>query len=481
MDYLLPERKNYRRKTKIVATLGPASSSQKMIEKLFLEGVNVFRVNFSHGVTADHEARFKAIRAVEKKHNKPIAILADLQGPKLRIGTFKAGKVSLKIGQKFTFDSDKTAGDETRVCLPHPEVIKTLKKDSMIYLDDGNVRIKIIEAKKDCLIGKVIAGSKLSDRKGFNLPNVLLPIPALTTKDIKDLKTALDLGADWIAQSFVQTVEDVRQAKKLIKGRAALMAKIEKPAALANLEGIIKEVDGIMIARGDLGVEMPPEDVPPLQKQMVDMARSYGKPVIVATQMLESMVTAPVPTRAEASDVATAIYDGTDAVMLSAETASGQYPCEAVAMMRRIAKRVEQDGTYRRRMQSSHQLAIDDDSSDAISVAADDVADTIKAVAIVTYTTSGTTALRAARQRPSRIILSLTQNLETARRLSLSYGARPVHVPEMKEFEAIVQTAIETAKRLKYAKKGDDLVITAGVPFGVAGSTNTLRIVNINK
>lgn len=478
MQFLTNTDSNYRRNTKIVATLGPASNSPKMIDKLIKTGVNVFRVNFSHGDPADHIQTIKDIRAASEKNDRHIVVLADLQGPKLRLGTFKNTKVAIKKGQTFTFDSDKTPGDETRVYLPHPEVIKTLKKGDRIYLDDGKVRVEVTSKKEGALVTKVIAGQALSDRKGFNLPDVTLPIPALTAKDRKDLRIALDAGVDWIAQSFVQTPADVAEAKKLIAGRAGLIAKIEKPVALKNIGEIIDICDGIMLARGDLGVEIPAEDVPSVQKRIVKYTRNRGKPIIVATQMLESMITSPAPTRAEASDVATAIYDGADAVMLSGETAVGQYPIEAVSMMNRIASRVEQDKIYRKIMHEDHISAReeDGDASDAITIAADEVADIVKAAAIVTYTTSGSTALRMAKQRPSRPIICLTQNLDTARRLNLSYGVRSVHVPEEMEFESIVQRAVDVAKKLKFAKKGQRLVITAGVPFGTPGSTNTLRI-----
>lgn len=476
MKLFTQDNKNHKRATKIVATLGPASSTEDVIESLFLTGVNVFRVNFSHGEKKDHAARIDAIRAVEKKHKRPIAILADLQGPKLRIGTFKENKIALKNGQEFIFDNDKTPGDESRVYLPHPEILDLLDKDDKIFLDDGKVRMQITGKAKSKLTAKVIAGEALSDRKGFNLPGLTLPIPALTEKDRKDMTIALDLGADWIAQSFVQTAADVAEAKKLIGGRAKLLAKIEKPAALKNLEEIMDLVDGIMIARGDLGVEIPPEDVPSVQKRIVKLSRSMGKPVIVATQMLESMINSPAPTRAEASDVSTAIYDSADAVMLSAETAMGNYPLEAVNIMDRIAHRVEQDKLYRSIIDAEYYNADEGDASDAITIAADQVAADINAAAIVTYTTSGSTAIRASRQRPSQPILCLTQNEITARHLCLSYGVHAVHVPEKMEFEDVVKKATEIAKAKKFAKAKQRLVITAGVPFGTPGSTNTLRI-----
>lgn len=463
------------RNTKILATLGPASSDGKVIERLFKEGVDLFRINFSHGTVEDHAARVKAVRALEEKYDRPIGIVADLQGPKFRIGKFKDGAISLKKGQIIRFDLKNEAGDEKRVQLPHPEVIKTMKEGQHIFLDDGKVRVEIVKKGKDWLEAKVVAGKTLSDRKGFNVPGVTLPVPALTNKDRKDLVSALKLGADWIAQSFVQTPQDAAEAKKLIGGKAGLMVKVEKPSAIDHLDEILDICDGIMLARGDLGVELPPEDVPSIQKQVVKKARAVGKPVVVATQMLESMIKSPTPTRAEASDVANAVYDGTDAVMLSAETAAGDYPVEAVKIMNRILEKVEQDDTYKKVMDAIH-LDTEEDASDAITVAAEQVARDIHAACIVNYTTSGSTALRTARQRPAIPILCLTQSLHVARKLSVSYGVRGIHVTNVNSFAETVEAASTLAREKKMAKKGQRLVITAGVPFGTPGSTNVLRI-----
>lgn len=464
------------RRTKIVATLGPSSADHARIEALFRAGVDVFRLNFSHGTHEDHRKKVEIIRALEKEYSHPIGILADMQGPKLRIGTFRDGGITLKKNMKIRFDLDeKTPGDETRVALPHPEVIKSLEKGALILLDDGKVRVEITDKGKGHLIGKVIAGQKLSDRKGFNIPGIALPIAALTDKDKRDLPAALDMGVDWIAQSFVQRPEDVAEAKKLIGGRAALMVKLEKPAALDHFHTILELADGVMLARGDLGVEIPPEDVPGVQKRVVRRVRHAGKPVIVATQMLESMITNPAPTRAEASDVANAVYDGTDAVMLSAETASGKYPREAVTIMDRICQKVESDELYRKNIESDSPET-QEDSSDAITAAAYHVGQDIDAACIVNYTTSGSTALRTARQRPKRPIICLTQNKPVARRLSLSYGIHAVHVTDVKNTDGALKKANEVAKALGIAKKGQRLVLTAGVPFGTPGSTNLLRV-----
>lgn len=463
------------RQTKIVATLGPASGDPAIMRKLFEAGVDVFRMNFSHGTHEAHAKNLATARALEKEFDYPIAVLADLQGPKNRVGKFTNGSIEVKAGHIMRFDLDETPGDETRVCLPHPEVIAAMKPGSDILLDDGKVRVMIKEQGKDYLIGEIIAGSKISNNKGFNVPGVIIPGAALTDKDRIDLDAALEMGADWIAQSFVQTAADVAETKEIISGRAALMAKIEKPSAVERMAEILDHVDGIMLARGDLGVEIPPEDVPAVQKRIVRQTRNAGKPIIVATQMLESMIDNPRPTRAEASDVATAVYDGTDAVMLSAETASGQYPLEAVSIMNRILERTESDEAYRAIMNADHPKT-ENDASDAITVAATQVASDIGAKAIVNYTTSGSTALRTVRQRPDIPILCLSQNESTARRLMLSYGVRSFRVQEVSTFAETVQIATKIAGEQGYAETGERIVLTAGVPFGTPGSTNVLRI-----
>lgn len=463
------------RNTKILATLGPASSSEEMIEKLFCAGVDAFRLNFSHGDHKDHAERVKMIRSLEEKYARTTCIVADMQGPKLRIGTFEEGKIPLTKGMTIRLDQNETPGNEERVCLPHPEVMSALNVGSNILLDDGKVRFRIQEKGDDYLIAEVMAGSKLSDRKGFNIPNVILPIDALTEKDKKDLKAALDLGVDWIAQSFVQTADDVKYAKDLIDGRANLMAKIEKPSALESFSAILEHSDGIMLARGDLGVEIPPEQVPAWQKKIVRMTRNTGKPIVVATQMLESMIENARPTRAEASDVATAVYDGTDAVMLSAETAAGSYPLESVEIMDKICQSVERDDLYQKLMAADRPSNIKD-PSDAITASAYHVAQDIGVACIANFTASGSTAQRAARMRPAQPILTLSQSADTARRLALSYGVHPVHVPVATSFAQSVSMACTYAVSEGLAQKDERLVITAGVPFGQAGTTNSLRI-----
>ena len=464
-----------RRKAKILATLGPASSDAETIRALHEAGADVFRLNFSHGSQADHAERYRIIRELEQETGRPIGILQDLQGPKLRIGRFAEGEIYLKRGDAFRFDLSKEPGDQSRVCLPHREIFAAVEVGAHILLDDGKLRVEVVRRDDQSADCKVITGGPLSDRKGINVPTVLMPISPLTQKDRDDLRFGLELGVDWVALSFVQRPEDLAEAKRLIAGRAALMAKIEKPSAIDNLSGIVELADAIMVARGDLGVELPPEDVPGRQKEIVQTCRLAGKPVVVATQMLDSMVNAPAPTRAEASDVATAIYDGSDAVMLSAESAAGHYPVESVAMMDRIISRTEADASYRPII-TALKPEPEPTGADAISAAAAQVAQTISAAAIVTYTTSGSTALRAARERPVVPILMLTSELGTARRLAVLWGAHCVVSPDVSNFQEMVDKACAVAEAEEYAGHGDRLVITAGVPFGTPGSTNVLRI-----
>jgi pyruvate kinase len=464
------------RAVKIVSTIGPASSSREMIQRLFEAGADVFRLNFSHGTHEEHAERYRFIRDLEETYGRPVCVMADLQGPKIRVGDFAAGRVELQAGAAFTIDADPALGDEHRVSISNPEILTSLEPGHDLLLDDGKVRLKVIDGAADWVETEVVVGGPLSNHKGLNIPGALLPIAALTPKDRKDLTFALDLGADIIALSFVQRPDDVAEAKKLIQGRAAVLVKLEKPLAIQHLDEIVDLTDAVMVARGDLGVEAPPEDVPSLQKKIIQVSRNAGKPVIVATQMLESMIGSPTPTRAEASDVATAVFDGADAVMLSAETAAGKYPIEAVSIMDRIIQRAQSDPNYqlyvnRDRRQSSGSAA------DAITEAAGMVARTIQAAAIVTFTRTGSTTLRASRMRPSAPILGLTPELKTARRLALAWGVHSVHSQEIAEFADMVTYAAGVAKAQEFAVPGQRLVVTAGVPFGTPGSTNVLRIV----
>jgi len=461
--------------TKIVATLGPASSTTERLRTLFEAGADVFRLNFSHGQHEDHRQRVEQLRALEKEFKHPIAILLDLQGPKLRLGTFAKGPMVLKKGQTVRFDMNPEPGTTERIPLLHPEIFKAAKPGGLLLIDDGKVRLRIVAHDEETIEAEVEVAGTLSDRKGVNLPNLVLPMSPMTPKDHKDLAFGLSIGVDWIALSFVQHANDIAELKKMVAGRAAIMAKLEKPQAIEHLDEIIEQSDGIMVARGDLGVEMPPEAVPPLQKRILAACRIAGRPTIVATQMLESMINAPTPTRAEVSDVATAVYDGTDAVMLSAESASGSYPVEAVTMMDRILKSVETDPLYRRLMDASRHEP-EATTADAISAAARQCAHTLSAAAIVTYTNTGSTTLRAARERPDVRILCLTPNLDTARRMTLTWGVHPVRTEDAHSFGDMVQRAVRVARQQGMAKEGERLVVTAGVPFGTPGATNILRI-----
>ena len=463
------------RNAKIVATLGPASTSPEEVDALFRLGADVFRLNFSHGTHEEHKERYTAIRGVEDKYRRPIAVMGDIQGPKLRIGTFAEKRIHLAPGASFRFDLNPDAGDDQRVFLPHPEIFQALEVGTDLLLDDGRLRMRVEEAGEEHAVTRVITGGTLSDHKGVNVPNAVLPLSPITEKDRRDLAFALDMGVDWVALSFVQRPEDVAEARKLVQGRAGILAKLEKPQAIEHLEEIIQLSDAIMVARGDLGVEVPPETVPILQKRIIHACHQAGKPVIVATQMLDSMVHAPVPTRAEASDVATAIFDGADAVMLSAETAAGDYPTEAVGMMNRIIHRIEGDELSRTSTEAGRQLP-EHTSADAICAAARQVAGTVDAKAIVAYTSSGFSARRLARERPGVPILGLTAEPGVARRMAMVWGLHSTMCAQAENFADMVKKAQGVSMNEGFARPGDKLVIVAGVPFGTAGTTNILRI-----
>ena len=468
------------RKAKIIATLGPSSSDIKTIKKFYYAGADVFRLNFSHDVAATHIERFKQIRNLEKKINRPIGILMDLQGPKLRVGKFDNGPIFLKQGRKFVFDLDPKPGNKYRAYLPHKDIFKKIKKGNKILVDDGKLTLVVTYKNSHHIETKVKFSGFISSNKGFNIPNVLSNTGKLTAKDRDDLKLALKLGVDWIALSFIESAKDVLKFKKIIKNKASVLTKLEKPTALKNLHEIIKVSDGIMIARGDLGIEAPLETLPSEQKRIITACKQAGKPVVVATQMLDSMVNYPTPTRAEASDVATAIYDGTDAVMLSAETAIGLYPTESIKMMDKIIEKVEKDPIYLNINEASHVKA-ESTSEDALTESAKYVARIMSAKAIVTYTTSGSTALRAARERPDVPIMGISPDLNTARKLALVWGVHCIHTKDARNFKDMVLKAGRLAKKEKFAKKGDRVVITAGVPFGQSGATNVLRIASVDR
>ena len=478
----MPARDRVRRnrRTKIVATLGPASSTPEMIHRLFQCGADVFRLNFSHGAHADHAERMAMIREAEARFRRPIGVLADVQGPKLRVGKFSGGGVFLKPGQTLRLDLNPTPGDGRRVNLPHPEIIEAAHEGTTLLLDDGKLRLQVTRKGPDFLDTTVAVGGRLSDRKGVNVPDVVLPIPALTAKDREDLAFALDIGCDFIGLSFVQRPEDVSEARELIGNRAWIVSKLEKPQALEKLDEIIALSDAVMVARGDLGVELPPEMVPIAQKRIVRRARQLGKPVIVATQMLESMISAPTPTRAEASDVATAVYDGADAVMLSAETAAGQYPLEAIAIMDRIIQRVEEDAGWREGIDRTTPEA-EHVTSDAICAAAAEIARNVEAPAIAALTQSSRTALRLARQRPTAPILGMTPIEAVARRLALAWGVHAVVSPPAHTMTEAVGQALLLARRDGFIAFDQSVVVVAGVPFGQAGATNALRVATLTR
>jgi len=475
VQILFPPRK---RKVRILATLGPASSSPEMVAKLFLAGADAFRINMSHGGHEDKAALVANIRALEKEYGHATTILFDLQGPKLRIGKFEGGRVELKTGSTFVLDRDPTPGTAKRVQLPHHELFLALEKGARLLLDDGKLVLRVSRVEAERITTKVEVGGPLSNNKGLNVPDVVVPLAALTEKDRADLTFALDQGADWIALSFVQRPDDVAEARRLIGGKASLLVKIEKPAALDRLEEILELADAVMVARGDLGVELPPEQVPPLQKRIVELARRMGRPVVVATQMLESMIASPSPTRAEVSDVATAIYDGADAVMLSAESAAGAWPTEAVTMMDRIAQSVEADPSYHARVHFT-ETRPDATTADALAEAAGSIARTVAVAATICFTLSGSTARRLARERPTVPLLVLTPRLVTARRLGLLWGAHAVRTRDVASFEEMVGKSKRMALRHGVGKAGDRLVLMAGVPFGTPGSTNVLHVVRL--
>ena len=471
---------NRNRKAKILATLGPSSSSPNMIEKLFCAGSDVFRLNFSHGTIEEHRKNIEIIRSIEKKYNHPICVLADLQGPKLRVGSFVNKKENLTKGQEFFLDLKNKPGDKSRVNFPHSEIYEFLTPNTIILIDDGRLRMQIIDQKNNLLIAEVLNDSEISDNKGVNIPDTILPISSLTLKDKSDLSKALDMGVDWIAQSFVQTVDDVKELRKIVDSSASIMAKIEKPSAVKNIQEIIEEADGIMIARGDLGVELPPENIPSIQKKIINECRELGKPVVVATQMLESMIDNPTPTRAEASDVANAIYDGSDAVMLSAESAIGEYPVETVTLMNKIIESVEKDKeNYNVSVQNEIKNSKKINTTDAITSAAYSISQNASAKAIITFSVSGKTTSRMSKERAPVQIIGISPNINTARKLQIMWGVNSCYNDDANDTKEMVSIACTVAKNNNIAEPGDSVVITAGVPFGNAGTTNLLRIAKI--
>jgi len=468
------------RRVKIVATLGPASSAPDMLERLFVAGADVFRINMSH---TSHDAVRElvySVRTLSKRYAHPIGILCDLQGPKFRLGEFEANRVFLSRGATFRFDRDEAAGSAERVFLPHRQILEAVEPGHTLLLDDGKIRMRVIEKKPDHMVAEVLVGGALASRKGISLPDTVLPVGPLTEKDQADLAHAIDIGIDWLALSFVQRAEDVVDIKKRVDGLAAVMVKLEKPSAIDDLDAIIAGADGFMVARGDLGVEMPIEMVPGLQKRITYKARAAGKPVVVATQMLESMIASPVPTRAEVSDVATAVFDGADAVMLSAESAVGQYPIEAIQMMDRIAIEVENDTSYASIVHATEYMP-QPTPSDAIAAAAHTIADTVKLAAIVCYTATGSTALRVARERPGLPVIGLTPVPATAHRLALVWGIQSVMTADPENLSDMVRKACLIAFEKDFVRAGEGILITAGIPLGTPGTTNMIRIAMVDE
>jgi pyruvate kinase len=468
------------RRVKIVATLGPASSAPGVLEKLFIAGADVFRVNMSHTSADTAHTLVRSVRDVAAKHRCSIGVLCDLQGPKFRLGEFVDGRALVQPGEIFRFDQSGSPGTSQRVSLPHAAIFEAVEPGHMLLIDDGKLRMRVIEVNGAGVVAEVVTGGILSNRKGISMPDTLLPISSLTEKDRTDLDTSLKLGADWIALSFVQRAEDILEAKKIIDGRAAVLAKIEKPSAIDEIDDIIAAGDGFMVARGDLGVEMPVERVPGLQKQITRKARSAGKPIVVATQMLESMTTSPMPTRAEVSDVATAVFDGADAIMLSGESAVGQYPVETIEMMNRIARSVETDPSY-----DAYVHAIEvpkmPTGADAIAAAAHAISSTLKVAAILCYTATGSTALRVARERPNLPVIGLTPIARTAQRLSLVWGIETVLTSDPDDLAHMVRKATTIAYEGGFVKPGEGVVITCGVPLGSPGATNMIRLAFVDE
>ena len=463
------------RRTKIVATLGPASSDRNVIASLFAAGADVFRINMSHTTHERMRELVATIRSVETEHSRPIGILVDLQGPKLRVGSFASNPAALIQGETFTLDANPTPGDSKRVFLPHPEIFAAIEPGHALLLDDGKIRLVATDVNRERILTRVEVGGKLSDRKGISLPDTTVPFSSLAEKDRSDLETALDAGIDWVGLSFVQRPEDIAEAKKVTRGRAAVMAKIEKPQAVRRLDEIMDLADALMVARGDLGVEMPLEKVPGVQKQMTRAGRRTGKPVVVATQMLKSMITSPVPTRAEVSDVSTAIFEGADAIMLSAESAAGQYPVDAVATMNKIAEEVERDPLYHTIL-NAQRAEPEATGADAIAAAARQIAETLELSAIICWTSSGSTGLRVARERPACPIVAISPNLSTGRRLSVGWGIHCIVAEDARDLDDMVERACRLACKDGFAKVGQRVIIVAGVPLGRPGATNMLRI-----
>ncbi|MBI1365116.1 MAG: pyruvate kinase [Alphaproteobacteria bacterium] len=462
---------------KIVATVGPASSSPSMLRMLHHAGVDVFRLNFSHGDHGKIAQIVEAIRATEAESGDPIAVFADLQGPKIRTGVLAGDGIDLKFGEEYRLVLSNESSDPDVIPVPHPEVVQVLEPGDVLKLDDGKLQLTVTGRDKSAVIARADTPGRLTNRKGVNLPGRQLPISALTEKDRADLAFALKIGVDFVALSFVQRPEDVAEARAIIGERAGVISKIEKPSAVERLDAILEASDAVMVARGDLGVELPPEQVPGIQRRIVRACRAAGKPVIVATHMLESMVESISPTRAEASDVSTAVFQGADAVMLSAETAVGRHPPTAAAIMDRIIAATESDpesGGFKETVDPDTDFT----TADAISLSARRIAEILDCRFAVAYTKTGSTARRLSRDRPHCAVLAATPSREVGRKLALYWGLAPVITEDISDFNEMLEKADRIA-RDHGALNGDRIIILAGYPFGRPGKTNTLKISRI--
>jgi pyruvate kinase len=469
------------KKTKIVATIGPATESEKTLTEMLKAGLNVMRLNFSHGDFAEHQARIVNFRNAMKKTGLPGAVLQDLGGPKIRIGNFKTESVTLVPGKTFTLTTDSIEGDETRVSINYPMLPKEVQKGHIIFLHDGKKKLEVVDIKGNDVVCKIIIGGDIKGRRGVNLPDSDLSVKSLTEKDMKDLEFGIKNKVDFIALSFVRRPSDITELREILKKRkldAGIIAKIETPQAVANIDEIIELSDGLMVARGDLAIEVPFEKVPMIQKSLIEKCNAAGKPIITATQMLESMIKSPVATRAEVSDVANAILDGTDAIMLSEETTLGDYPVEAVKVMAKIAREIEKDYPERLVMHSPGNG--DSEVSDAITSSVVETAHNVGAKVIVALTESGFTARMVSRHRPEPLILTLSPNERVSQKLALSFGCIPMTITRYKTLTDVFKIVRTYCLKQELVKKGDKVVIAAGAPFDTKGvQTNMLLVEKI--
>lgn len=467
------------RKTKIVCTLGPATDNEEVLRQMMLEGMNVARCNFSHATYDEHKKRMDMIKKLRKEVGQPVAILLDTKGPEVRVKNFKDGRVTLEEGQLFTLTADEVEGTKDKVSVTYNRLYEDLEVGMRVLIDDGLIEMTVEQVDRTDIVCRVINGGVVSNHKGVNVPDVDLSMPYISDKDREDILFGISQDVDFIAASFVQKKEDILQLRRLLEKNGGsdikIIAKIENAQGVTNIDDIIEVSDGIMVARGDMGVEIPYEEVPVIQKKIIKKVYRTGKQVITATQMLESMIKNPRPTRAETTDVANAVYDGTSAIMLSGETAAGAYPVEAVKTMVRIAERTEQDVDYRKRFYQSARET-DADITNAICHASCTTALDLNAKAIVTVTKSGTSARMLSKYRPESDIISCATTEKVCRQLSLTWGVTPIVIKEEKEVFHLFDKAIQAAVKMKLLEAGDLTVITSGVPIGVSGTTNMMKV-----